>query len=139
MLTPHFGAAAIGGFGSIKEKPTNSIYGEERFSVYELGLQLVGYPLRDFSSLQLGGEVVYLHVSTESYQGEPVEAAAGGVALGPFIGYKLITGIGFTFFVQGGFQYVAARAQATDSQGTTTRNEQKTIIPLLNLNLGWSF
>jgi hypothetical protein len=99
----------------------------------------VGYPLRDFSSLQLGAEVLYLHVSTNRFEGATVEAAAGGVALGPFIGYKLITAIGFTFFAQGGFEYLAARAEATDSQGNTDHNEQAAFIPLLNLNVGWSF
>jgi hypothetical protein len=139
LLSPHFGAAVIGGIGSIKAGASNADIDEERFSVYELGLQLVGYPLRDFSSLQLGGEVVWLHVSTENFQGQSIQAAAGGVALGPFVGYKLLTDVGFTFFAQGGFQYVAARAKASDTEGNTARTEQKTVIPLLNLNVGWSF
>ena len=136
---PHFGVAIIGGFGSTTAQPTNPDYAQDRFSVWELGGQLVGYPLRDFSSLQLGAEVLYIHVSTNRFEGAAVEAAAGGVALGPFVGYKLLTAIGFTFFAQGGFEYVTARAEGTDSQGNTDHDEQQAFIPLLNLNVGWSF
>ena len=138
-VIPHLGVAVIGGFGSTKAQPTNPDYSQDRFSVWEVGGQLVAYPLRDFSSLQLGAELLYIHVSTNRFDGATVEAAAGGVALGPFIGYKLLTEIGFTFFAQGGFEYVAARAEGTDSQGNTEHNEQQAFIPLLNLNVGWSF
>ena len=69
----------------------------------------------------------------KAYRTQPAEGAKG-----PDIGYKLITSGGFTFVVQGGIQYVAARAEAHDS----TRSEEESDsdwIPLLNLNLGWSF
>src|SRR6188768_1360058 len=131
-VVPHFGVAVIGGFGSTTAQPTNPDYSQDRFSVWEFGGQLVGYPLRDFSSLQLGAEVLYIHVSTNRFEGAAVEAAAGGVALGPFVGYKLLTDIGFTFFAQGGFEYVAARADGKDSHGNTAHNEQQAFIPLLN-------
>ena len=41
---------------------------------------------------------------------------------------------GFTFDAQLGFEHVSARA----SSGTSTAGD-KTFIPLLNLNVGWSF
>ena len=50
MLTPHFGVAAIGGFGSIKAESDDPVIQDERFDAYELGLQLVGYPLQEFSA-----------------------------------------------------------------------------------------
>ena len=130
--TPHLGLAVIGGIGSTKYE---SSIGDTKFAVYELGAQIIGYPLRDFSSLQLGAEVMYLHVSTEQINGQNVSAAAGGVAVGPLVGYKVLTKAGFTFFVQGGFEYVAIKAN--DDQGNNA--EQSSVIPLLNLNLGWSF
>jgi hypothetical protein len=139
MVTPHLGVAAIGGFGSIEANSNDPALDDERFSAYELGLQLVGYPLQDFSSLQLGGELLWIHVSTENFDGREIRASAGGVAIGPFIGYKLLTDVGFTLAVQGGFQYVALRAEASNDAGDSAEDEQKTLIGLLNVNLGWSF
>jgi hypothetical protein len=139
MVTPHFGLAALGGYGTIKATSANSTLDDTRFTAYELGLQLVGYPLRDFSSLQLGAELLWLKISTDSLEGREISGNAGGLAIGPFIGYKLLTSGGFTFFAQGGFQYIAAQADVADTEGNTGHDEASTIIPLLNLNIGWSF
>lgn len=136
---PHFSIAPIFGVGSIKADSSNSTLGDQKFSAYELGAQFVGYPLREFSSLQLGAELMYIHVSTETVNGQQISAAAGGAAVGPLVGYKVLTKAGFTFFVQGGFEYVFAKASASDNQGNSATAEQSTVIPLLNLNLGWSF
>jgi hypothetical protein len=68
-----------------------------------------------------------------------VAGAAGGVAVGPLIGYKLITRQGFTFFVPGGAEYVFAHAEASDQNGNSGTASKAEVIPLLNLNLGWSF
>ena len=138
-VVPHFGAALIGGVGTMKSTSTVAGVPAQRFSVYELGAQLVGYPLQPFESLQLGAELLWIKVSTENYNGRQITADAGGVAIGPFVGYKLVTEAGFTFFAQGGFEYVVLKADAADSSGNTARAEQSTFIPLLNLNLGWSF
>jgi hypothetical protein len=137
QVAPHFGVSLIGGIGTIKAE--SSTAGTVKFSAYELGGQLVGYPLADFKSLQLGAELLWVKVSTEEVNGERLSADAGGFAVGPFIGYKLITKIGFTFFAQGGFQYLTARADATDDDGTSASAEDSTFVPLLNLNVGWSF
>ena len=139
QIVPHFGAAIIGGIGSITTEPTVSGLAAQKFSAYELGAQLVGYPLQPFSSLQLGGELLWIKVSTETFQGQQIRADAGGVAVGPFIGYKLLTKVGFTFFAQGGFQYVVVKADAADDQGNTASADKSAFIPLLNLNVGWSF
>lgn len=139
MVTPHFGVAAIGGFGSVEASSTDPLVDEERFTAYELGLQLIGYPLRDFSSLQLGAELLWIHVSTENFDGREIRASAGGLALGPLLGYKLLSDVGFTLFVQGGFQYVAVRAEASNDAGDMAEDEQEAIIGLLNFNMGWSF
>jgi hypothetical protein len=127
QVTPHFGVAVLGGVGSLKVE--NAIGESARFTAYELGGQLVGYPLEDFKSLQLGAEVLWVKVSTDDVDGRQVQDEASGVAFGPFIGYKLITSAGFTFFAQGGFEYLKASEDDVDSE----------FIPLLNLNIGWSF
>ena len=135
---PHLGIAAIGGIGSTSSDATVADVGTQKFSVYELGTQLVGYPLRPFESLQLGAELMWIHVGTKTFNGQPIEANAGGVALGPLVGYKLLTTIGFTFFAQGGFQYVAIKANASNETDSASA-KRSAFVPLLNLNIGWSF
>ncbi|MFZ5896516.1 MAG: hypothetical protein ACOY0T_36010 [Myxococcota bacterium] len=104
----------------------------------EFGGQFAGY-LRDFSGGHIGVEVMWMHVNSKTFQGEQIEADAGGLAVGPFIGYKVLTEVGFTFVVQGGIQYVAVKGKLSDAQGNSARSEAEELIPLLNLNLGWSF
>ncbi len=71
---------------------------------------------------------------------ESLSSVAGGVAVGPFAGYKLIAPFGLTAFLQFGAEYLAARAKAEDSStGASTRSNESKVIVLLNLNLGWSF
>jgi hypothetical protein len=139
MVTPHLGLAAIGGYGSIKATAANSTLENTSFTAYELGMQVVGYPLQDFSSLQLGAELLWLKIDTDSLEGREISGSAGGIAVGPLIGYKLLTSGGFTFFAQGGFEYIVAKADVADTQGNTGHEEASTFIPLLNLNIGWSF
>ena len=138
-VVPHFGAALIAGVGSIKSERTPSGVPAQNFSAYELGAQVVGYPLQPFESLQLGAELLWIKVSTENFNGQQITADAGGVAVGPFVGYKLVTRAGFTFFAQGGFEYLVARADASDNLGNTASDERSAFIPLLNLNVGWTF
>jgi len=136
QIVPHFSAALIGGVGTIKDNDPDV---NVSFSAFELGAQLVGYPLADFKHLQLGAELLWIKVSTEEYNGQSITADAGGVAIGPFIGYKLMTKVGFTFFAQGGFEYLTLKADASDNRGNSASADDSTFIPLLNLNVGWSF
>lgn len=138
-IVRHFGVALVGGVGSVSAESPDPVIDGERFSAYELGGQFVAYPLRDFSGLQLGAEVLWVHVSTENFAGRLITADAGGFAVGPLIGYKLMLRVGFTAFVQGGFQYALIRGEASDSQGNRSTDEQSAFFPLVNLNLGWSF
>ena len=88
------------------------------------------YVIGDFRhGMQLGGEVLYLHLNDDR-----LSATGEGLAVGPFLGYKIMIDAGFTFDAQLGFEHVSARANS----GTSTAND-KSIIPLLNLNVGWSF
>ena len=138
-VVPHFGVAVIAGAGSITSKSRVPGVSDQKFNAYELGAQLVGYPLQSFESLQLGAELMWVKVSTKTFNGQQITADAGGVALGPFVGYKLVTHVGFTFFAQGGFQYMVVKADAADNLGNTASDERSAFIPLLNLNVGWSF
>jgi hypothetical protein len=128
-LMPALGVAAIGGVGSLST-------GGVTFGVTEVGAQVAAYPLGDFRSLQLGGEILWLHVNGSLGN---VTGFASGVAAGPFVGYKLIAKPGFTFFVQGGAEYAFAHAEASSTTGQTATDKRSAVIVLFNLNLGWSF
>lgn len=134
-LTDHFGLAGIFGYGSIEASDGLETH---RFKVLEAGGQLSGYVLAPFDSLHFGLELLYVNVSGDNRTGT-VSGVGEGVAVGPFVGYKLITSGGFTFVAQGGVQYMAVRAEAKDTAGNTDSAEQKSVIALLNLNIGWSF
>ena len=119
------GVALIGGAGRVKDRASNITA-----AVYEVGAQLRFYPVGDFRhGMQLGAELIYLHASESN-----LSLSGQGVAVGPFIGYKVIADAGFTFDVQMGGEYVGFRA--TDGVATADAHE---IILLLNLNAGWSF
>lgn len=138
-LHRQIGVALIGGYGSVKA--TSSIGENPRFTVWEVGGQFVGYPVGHFDhGMQLGVELLYAGVSTDEKSGSvSVAGAANGLAVGPVVGYKLATKVGFSFNVQGGAEYVAMRAQASSNNGQTASARDSAIIPVLNLNVGWSF
>ena len=131
------GIGIIGGIGQISVE--NSLGQKEKFSAYELGAQLNIYPLKPFESLHFGIEALYLRVATED-RADTISGVGEGLAIGPMVGYKLITSGGFTFVAQGGVEYVVIQAEAEDSStGQQAQDEGSRVIPLLNLNLGWSF
>jgi hypothetical protein len=135
-LHRHVGVAVIAGYGSVKPEGSTT-----RFSVLEVGGQLVGYPVGHFDhGMQLGVEVLYVGVSgSDRSGGERISGAAQGLAMGPLVGYKFASKVGFSLNVQGGVQYVALRANASSTSGATASAEDSSVIPLLNFNLGWSF
>jgi hypothetical protein len=139
---PHFGVALIAGYGSIHVDSTDpETLDSQRVAVTELGGQLLAYPLESFESLQLGAEVLWLHAFLDDAQfgSGTVSASASGVAVGPLIGYKYLARGGFTFIAQGGAGYLVAHANARNSYGDTADDDAKQFIPILNLQLGWSF
>lgn len=132
------GIALIGGFGARTVATSNDE--EVTFSLYELGAQVIAYPLDPFESLQLGVELMYMHVAIDDdLNGRRLESIASGLALGPLVGYKLLTEVGFTLFVQGGVAFIAVAGDIEDDQGEVATTERTAVFPLLNLNLGWSF
>lgn len=123
------GIAVVAGIGQYKDDDR-----QLAALVYEAGAQVRYYLLGDFRhGMQVGAELAYLHVASEQ-----VLSTAEGVGIGPFLGYKIITDVGFTFDGQLGVQYLAAHA--TSKSGVAPGSEtDSTWIPLLNLNVGWSF
>jgi len=124
-------AAAILGFGK------TSVDGGGTFHVIEVGTQANFYALGDFDhGLQLGLEALYLMLAGDS---EGATGQGEGLSVGPFIGYKLATRIGFTLNGQVGGQMTFVRARAKDPLGETGSDSATELILLLNLNVGWSF
>lgn len=147
-ISNKIGVAGIVGIGSVPVKTTtfsSSTNGglattetTTHYGAWELGAHFNYYLVGNFDhGMQLGAEAMYLHVSSEGQNVNTV-AAASGLAIGPYIGYKIATHVGFTFEANGGVQYVAARASATNGTASSSASGSS-IIPLLNLNVGWSF
>jgi hypothetical protein len=136
-----FGAALIAGVGQVSvdvPETTSTAAHETEVGAYELGAQGAWYPLRPFESLQLGLEIAYVYVDARDITAD-ISGSGEGLAVGPFVGYKLMLDVGFTGFVQIGGEYVTARSSAHDSGGQSAEASDSKWIPLLNLNLGWSF
>ncbi len=131
-LVNHFSAAVLGGYGSVSTDT-------EKFAAYELGAQLLAHPMQPFHGLQLGVELLYLKIDADDLQDGKVRGSGTGLAVGPLVGYKLLTSGGFTFVAQGGVQYLAVKAEASDNAGNSAEADDNDFIPLLNLNLGYSF
>lgn len=144
-IDPKFSVAVLGGIGSIKVDSTvTGPYGttssSDRFTVWELGGQATYYPVGDFEhGMQLGAQVEYLKVALDNGANATVLGSGSGVAMGPFIGYKLATRVGFTLDLQGGVAYVAAKADASSTDGSSAHKEGSSVVPLVNLHIGWSF
>jgi hypothetical protein len=133
----NLGVSGIVGYGVVRPEGSST-----KLDIWEVGGQLVGYPVGHFDhGMQLGLEVLYAGVSggDSSTNNVKIAATASGLAAGPFVGYKLATRVGFTFNVQGGVEYTFVRADASASTGQTASAQQTRLIPLVNANLGWSF
>jgi hypothetical protein len=134
---PGFGLALLGGFG---EWPVEDSNGDEiRTAVYEIGAQAAWYPFEAFAGFLVGAELAYMHLETETLPDSDVSVVAGGLGLGPMAGYKLVTRGGFTFVVHAGVAYMAISAAAEEGERVVDEDERSRFVPLLNLNLGWSF
>jgi hypothetical protein len=119
------GLALIGGGGRVTDKSAGI-----SASAYEAGGQVRFYVLGDFRhGMQLGGEVIYVHLNDPN-----ISATGEGLGVGPFIGYKVITDVGFTFDTQFGLEHIFVQAESGGSMAS-----RSDIIPVLNLNIGWSF
>jgi hypothetical protein len=141
-VVDHLGVSLIGGYGWPTEEVELDTGETEdvRFHVLEVGTQVMWYPLRRFRSLQVGGELTYVHVWTSEPVGDTnATGTAGGVAVGPLVGFKFIVGPGFTGFVQAGAAFYALHAEASDDTGATDSAERSDVTLNLNLNVGWSF
>ncbi|MDY0060386.1 MAG: hypothetical protein RBU45_11285 [Myxococcota bacterium] len=141
-VLPKLGVAGFLGAGQYTQETEigGTVVDEDTFLVLEVGAQVRYYVLGDFDhGMQLGAEVLYLHLSGDDLSSSTVSGSGAGVAVGPFLGYKIATRIGFTFDVQLGYQVILVSAEASNDQGQSATSDETSGSPLLNLNVGWSF
>lgn len=128
------GVALIAGGGQVTDKASDGT--KITFRVYEIGTQLRYYVTGNFRrGMEIGAEVLYVHVNGSL---DNITGVASGLALGPFFGWKTTSYAGFTFEVQGGVEILTAGTKVTDSSGDSTSSTID-YVPLVNLNIGWSF
>jgi hypothetical protein len=132
------GLAAIVGGGRMLVEDEG--YGYE-LGVFDLGGQAYYCLIGDFDhGLQLGVESVFVALrGADRYNGS-VTASLGGISFAPFVGYKLALRSGFTVIVQaGGGLFVSTTHASHDESDTEVEQQAAALVPLANLNLGWSF
>jgi hypothetical protein len=136
----NWGVAVVGGGGAMTTEDGFD------YTRWELGGQLDYYVLGNFDhGMQLGAQVLYQSADAEVSDGAiSAQATASGVRAGPFIGYKIITDIGFTFNGQLGAAVDTASGEGTASSSetgveVTAEDSDSALVPLLRLNVGWSF
>ena len=125
-LADQIGLAAIAGGGVIDD-----------VFVIEGGAQGNFYFLGDFDhGLHAGAQTVVLH--GRDSQGD-ISATATAFVAGGYLGYKFVASFGLTFALQFGGAYMAIGGEATMGEETAVLASESEFMPLLNLNLGWSF
>jgi hypothetical protein len=125
------GVALIGGAGRMPFQGNEAPGG-----FWDLGGQLRYYVMGDFSAggMMVGAEVLYLHAPAH------VDATPYGANLtaSGFIGWKLVTRIGFTVDSQLGLSGLVAR-QRVETDSVISRGDARPIQLLGNLGVGWTF
>jgi hypothetical protein len=137
-INQNLGLALIGGYGNVKISKFDSDpqFSNDILKIYEIGGQINYYPIGSFDhGLQLGVEVLYVGIIGNH---ENIEISANGIAVGPFIGYKIIFDSGFTLNFQLGYEKIFAYGKASDGTNSASDSGTDNIV-LLNINAGWSF
>lgn len=135
-LSPRFGLAGIGGFGSMSAE--DNLGEDVTFPLMELGGQANYYLFGSFRhGMQVGAELLWIKIFPPEDEGVTVDV--NGFAIGPMVGYKWAARFGLTFMVQAGYEFLFAQAKAENAAGEQAEGSSEGGVPLLNLNAGWSF
>ena len=130
-VTNRLGLAGVLGLASVR---STSAGVTESALVFELGAQARYYLVGNFNhGMQLGAELMYVGGSSGG-SASGVGSTAGGILVGPFVGYKIAAKFGLTFEIQGGVEYLTVTGSSAGGNATISG-----LIPLVNINLGWSF
>jgi hypothetical protein len=140
-LDPKISVAAIAGYGQVTPTVSGGSSNVSAVTVWEAGGQFRYYPIGTFEhGMQIGAQAEYIGGSASGSSGNvQAFATGGGLFMGPFIGYKLATHVGFTLDLQGGVGYLVATATGNSSDGSSATASTSTLAPILKVNVGWSF
>lgn len=107
----------------------------------EAGAQVRYYLVGSFiHGMELGAEILYEYVKFDQPLPPGVIAvASGGGTIGPFLGYKIATNVGFTFEIQAGARYVAILPEVMGNPSVGGLVVDSRWGPILHINVGWSF
>jgi hypothetical protein len=118
----HFSGALIGGIGRFLDARGHA------HRAREIGSQVIYYRAPTFRDLHVGIEATYVKATDA-----PSSTTFTGTAftVGAFVGWKYIHRWGVTLLAQGGLAmgWVEEHSRETDTR----------VLPIVNLNAGWSF
>lgn len=130
-LAPKTSLVVAAGFGRIRDEATDMLGINMRY--YEIALQGRYYVLRGLRhGLALGPEVRHGRADVSNGYVESSVIGAVGTAIGAIVAYKYVARGGLTIDLSAGAAYFSA-------DGEDDEHNQSQVVPLLNLNLGWTF
>jgi hypothetical protein len=105
----------------------------------EAGGQIRYYAIGSFDhGMEIGVDVLEENVKFDTLPAGTA-AAAGGLTIGPFLGYKIATRFGFTFETQLGARYLVVEPALQGDPAVTGSFTDSKWLPILHINFGWSF
>jgi hypothetical protein len=122
-ITPNLSGALIAGIGKILDGKA------DKHSAQEFGAQATYYLKPTFRALHVGIEVTYVHSSDKD---SATTFTGTSFAIGPFVGWKYIHRTGVTLLAQGGLALAFVDVRSPP-------DTEVTVLPIVNLNAGWSF
>jgi hypothetical protein len=128
-LTEKTSFGLVAGFGEVLKMPVFEIGG--KFSGYTSGNFGGGYPV--------GVEVGYVTLSVENMDGTGINGKGSAFYFAPFVAYKYIAEVGFTFDLNVGLQIFSGSATATWPDGGQHTKDVNGAGPTLRALIGWSF
>ena len=129
----HLSAAAIVAAGSVSFPDDGGDW-----SGYDLGAQFRYYTQTDPRGFQLGAQVLWAHASSDNFLENDSRSGGDALTAGPFLGYKFVASNGLTVDFQAGYGFLWVLAWASTTYESVDANVNAG-LPIVNLNLGWSF
>ena len=152
-LAGNIGVAGIGALGRAKSCGPDAGYIEAQLGActgpsgtsFGLGGQFNYYFMHPFAGVHAGLEVMYGHTRYSGTDSADVAYALEDTSFraGPYLGYKLIAGAGFTLLAQVGAVYANTTSKVESMNGAvSTANpsmQHGALASLVKLQLGWTF
>jgi hypothetical protein len=152
-LASNIGIAGIGALGRARSCGPDTGYIAAQLDActgpsgmsFGLGGQLNYYFMRPFAGVHAGLEVMYGHAKYSGADSANVAYALDDNTFrtGPYVGYKLIVGSGFTLLAQVGVTYATSTSKVESMSGAVSMAnppmQQGGLGSLFKHQLGWTF